>query len=321
MDNYSSQYLYDDLLSSSRFDIKIHSGENISMENNIVTEEGIYTGSMGANPMLNCNSAPSDRSLNTQSPTTQLPQELAEMVTSLLLDASDDFPLSENPQFDIDVAAANFVDNEDPFNEDIFGGNATSLLHSPGYEVQTAPSLGTGAGIAGTPTGSGRPRRKSERKAKTKASDAVSSGYSLGYDPQYPDLSELGVPSPASSSSGYSDSCGEDTQQKKGRQRRPRVSYNTLTEEEKYKRIRDLNNEASRHYRERQRSMLTNLESQLPGLIEKNQKLKDKAVALEALRDQLKHFSHQFLQEHMHNNVSHDFQMWWHPDVVPGGSF
>ncbi|XP_064084742.1 uncharacterized protein LOC135200232 [Macrobrachium nipponense] len=315
MDNYSPQYLYGDLLSSSQFEnLKIHTEENLSMENNFVTEEGIYTGSMGVSPMLNCDSVPSDQSFSTENPTTQLPRELAEMVTSLLLDASDDFPLSEeaHPHFDIDVVAAagDFVDKEDPFNEDIFGDNATSLLHTPGYEVQTIPSVGTAAALGATTTVSGRPRRKSERKAKTKATDAlVCSGHSLGYDPQYPDLSELGVPSPASSSSGYSDSCGEDTQQKKGRQRRPRISYNTLTEEEKYKRIRDLNNEASRHYRERQRSLLTNLDKQLPGLIEKNQKLKEKAVALEALRDQLKHFSHQFLREHMHNNVSHDFQM------------
>ncbi|XP_068226016.1 uncharacterized protein [Palaemon carinicauda] len=257
------------------------------MDHNYVTEDGVYTGVMGLNPIYNFSSTPENSVSNPQTPSTLLLQDLADMVTSLLQD-SDGFPLSDNPhfeisQFDIDIAAINLDDNDGPSGDDIFGTSA-GCPFIPSYETMTPVPEQSSLSLASNSTGSARPQRKSQRRVKTPQASShlqlddasTSSSYSPGYEPQFSDLSELGVPSPAmSSSSGYSDSCGEETQ-KKGRQRRPRVSYSTLTEEEKYQRIRDLNNEASKHYCKRQKNLLTTWEQQLPGLMEENKKLKKK---------------------------------------------
>ncbi|XP_068226014.1 probable basic-leucine zipper transcription factor Q [Palaemon carinicauda] len=312
-----ADFLLDSFLCSSQIDsLKSSTGENYIMDHNYVTEDGVYTSGIGVNPMYNYVSAPENSVSNPQTPSTQLPQYLEAMVTSLLQD-SDGFPLSDNPhfeisQFDIDIAAINLEDNDSPLDGDIFGPSAST----PSYQTLASVPGQISPSLADNSTGSARPQRKSQRRVKTPQASShlqlddasTSSSYSPGYEPQYPDLSELGVPSPAmSSSSGYSDSCGEETQ-KKGRQRRPRVSYSTLTEEEKYKRIRDLNNEASRHYRERQKNLLTTWEQQLPGLTEENEKLKKKYESLKAYRDKIERFTHQLLQEYSLNNATQDFQ-------------
>lgn len=86
------------------------------------------------------------------------------------------------------------------------------------------------------------------------------------------------------------------------RKRRPRVSYSTLTEEQKYQRIRDLNNEASRLYRERTREQLTGLQERESKETERNRVLRTKAEGLEKLRDEIKAFTYNFFREHVGNS-------------------
>ncbi|XP_071551411.1 uncharacterized protein [Panulirus ornatus] len=157
------------------------------------------------------------------------------------------------------------------------------------------------------------------------ANDAYSNSYppleklgvtSNSHSQQYPHLEELGVASdshsqcyppleglspPAEELGGTSDagsSTSSDTATRP-RRRRPRVSYRTLTEEEKYQRIRDLNNEASRHYRERHRNQLSQMEEEERVLRERNAELQARVANLEQLRDKMKQFSHNFLRQHM----------------------
>lgn len=105
-------------------------------------------------------------------------------------------------------------------------------------------------------------------------------------DTQYPPLSDLGVTS-------------EDAPRK----RQPRVSYNTLTEEERYHRIRELNNVASRVYREKKVKQLGNLQQQEAQEILKNKKLKKKAEALQVLRDQMERYTQNFMRQHMNGGM------------------
>ncbi|KAG0712002.1 hypothetical protein GWK47_019387 [Chionoecetes opilio] len=86
------------------------------------------------------------------------------------------------------------------------------------------------------------------------------------------------------------------------RKRRPRVSYSTLTEDQKYHRIRDLNNEASRLYRERTRGQLTGLQGQESIEVERNRVLRAKEEGLERLRDEIKAFTFNFFREHVGSN-------------------
>lgn len=83
------------------------------------------------------------------------------------------------------------------------------------------------------------------------------------------------------------------------RRRRPRVSYSTLTEEERYQRIRDLNNEASRHYRGRIREQLMTLQQRETSERQRNTVLKAKVAGLERLRKEIEEYTHNILREHM----------------------
>lgn len=101
--------------------------------------------------------------------------------------------------------------------------------------------------------------------------------------------------SPVSNADGAEGSQGAHTP----RRRRPRVSYSTLTEEERYQRIRDLNNEASRHYRGRIREQLTSLQQREASERQRNTVLKAKVAGLERLRKEIEEYTHNILREHM----------------------
>ncbi|XP_071551415.1 uncharacterized protein [Panulirus ornatus] len=105
-------------------------------------------------------------------------------------------------------------------------------------------------------------------------------------------LKELGVASDNVSST----QCNPTA---KPRRRRPRVSYSTLTEEERYQRIRDLNNEASKLYRERHRNHLSQMEEEEQVLHKRNTALRAKVANLQQLRDNMMQFSQNFLRQHL----------------------
>lgn len=71
------------------------------------------------------------------------------------------------------------------------------------------------------------------------------------------------------------------------RKRRPRISYDTMTEDEKYVHIRDINNVASRTYRHRHRQTVTKLQSEEKALLEKNRALRAKEKALQELKNHM----------------------------------
>lgn len=100
--------------------------------------------------------------------------------------------------------------------------------------------------------------------------------------------------SPVSNTDG-----ADGTEASTRRRRRPRVSYSSLTEDEKYQRIRDLNNEASRHYRGRIREHLTSLQEKEVRESERNRVLQTKAEGLERLRDEIKEYTYNFFREHV----------------------
>ncbi|XP_047478731.1 uncharacterized protein LOC125031817 [Penaeus chinensis] len=74
------------------------------------------------------------------------------------------------------------------------------------------------------------------------------------------------------------------TQAVKPRRRRPRIPYESLTEDEKYVHIRDINNEASRTYRRKHRQSVTNLQAEEKVLLETNRALRVKEKALRDLK-------------------------------------
>ncbi|KAG7177040.1 probable serine/threonine-protein kinase samkC [Homarus americanus] len=117
--------------------------------------------------------------------------------------------------------------------------------------------------------------------------------------PLYPPIEDLGVTSPAYSLTDSDPGSSGETNGSRPRQRRPRVSYSTLTEEEKYHRIRDLNNEASRHYRKRHQEQVSSMKEQEAQQLEKNKVLQMKAAGLQKLRDQMETYTHSFLRQHM----------------------
>ncbi|KAK4313879.1 hypothetical protein Pmani_014812 [Petrolisthes manimaculis] len=83
------------------------------------------------------------------------------------------------------------------------------------------------------------------------------------------------------------------------RKRHPRVSHATMTDEESRERNRNLNNEASRYYREQRVQRQVTREDVEAELSLKNQKLKGKADGLQQLRDEMKKYTDAFFREHM----------------------
>nr|XP_053631827.1 uncharacterized protein LOC128688144 [Cherax quadricarinatus] len=220
-----------------------------------------------------------------------LSPDLEEMINGIL-------PEKDLPVGEMDLSVANInqdlnamslwsddsldLDNMDP-NEMLSGGGVTDF---PGGLTPLKPQEET------------RIRnkdRKSSRRTRNEPQVPTCSLVLPNMQCPYPPPEELGVASPAYS---QSDSASGD-EGSKPRQRRARVQYNTLTEEEKYQRIRDLNNEASRQYRIRNRQQLSKLQQQLEKLQERNQVLQHKHTGLEQLRNQIRDYTNGILRKHM----------------------
>lgn len=73
-----------------------------------------------------------------------------------------------------------------------------------------------------------------------------------------------------------------------GRRRGGRQHMKEMTDEQKYRRTRQLNNEASKRCREKRKTKLSGLEREELSLLEKNEKLKEDLALLTARRDKLK---------------------------------
>jgi len=73
------------------------------------------------------------------------------------------------------------------------------------------------------------------------------------------------------------------------------IDHSQLSDAEKYRRLRDLNNKASREYRNRQKEKLSEIGNQIPELEEKNRILKNKSQKMESLRNEmLQHYNRTF---------------------------
>lgn len=144
--------------------------------------------------------------------------------------------------------------------------------------------------------------RESGGKRKIKTRSKTRHAASEPQTPQYsvleqPSLEELGV----QSYSPLSDAGSSTDEGSRPRQRRPRVSYDTLTEEQKYQRIRELNNEASRLYRQRHRHSLSKLESEQRVQEERNRVLRAKMEGLEKLRDEVQTYVNNVFRQRFSN--------------------
>lgn len=147
---------------------------------------------------------------------------------------------------------------------------------------------------AGSPLNQQEGSTRRQRPTRSKRAAAVAAAATLSrvikecdsaqpdLDTQYPALSDLGV-----------------TDEDGPRKRQPRVSYSTLTEEERYHRIRELNNVASRVYREKKGKLLGQLQQQEAQESLKNKKLRKKAEALQILRNEMERYTQNFMRQHM----------------------
>lgn len=192
-------------------------------------------------------------------------------------------PLVDDVSFDVDIALNSLTTQ----NDGVLGAAMENLVLEPQNQVEVGPRR--------------RSARLSSRAMRTPTSTeahALVQGL-VGLHP-YPSH-DLGATveenpwSPVSNVDGAEDSGGAHT----SRRRRPRVSYSTLTEEERYQRIRDLNNEASRHYRGRIREQLTSLQQREASERQRNTVLKAKVAGLERLRKEIEEYTHNILREHM----------------------
>ncbi|KAK4313873.1 hypothetical protein Pmani_014807 [Petrolisthes manimaculis] len=135
------------------------------------------------------------------------------------------------------------------------------------------------------------PRR--QRPTRSKRAAAVAAAATLSrvihesiepeLDNQYPTLSDLRV------------TVEEDAPRK----RQARVSYSTLTEDERYQRIRELNNVASRHYREKKVKHVGQQQQQEVQESLRNKKLQKKVEGLQRLRDEMERYTQNFMRQHM----------------------
>ncbi|CAL4128863.1 unnamed protein product [Meganyctiphanes norvegica] len=82
------------------------------------------------------------------------------------------------------------------------------------------------------------------------------------------------------------------------------VDVSNLTDAEKYRRLRDLNNEASKRYRKNKTKKLSELAHDIPELEEKNRKLKNKSEQLELLRNNmLQYYNNTFNRQYKPHEV------------------
>ncbi|XP_037798570.1 cyclic AMP-dependent transcription factor ATF-5-like [Penaeus monodon] len=234
----------------------------------------------------------------------ELPNYMRDMVSNVLTQQQD-FPLefSDSLQTDLDLGAATLWPDEDPLNldainpDDLFA-NTTGEQHQPEnlYEHVAYQPLE----YAASPQPQSTRAPASKRKVKTRSRDQRSapepqtSNYSVF---EQPSLEELGV----QVHSPYSDAGSSTDEGSRPRQRRPRVSYDTLTEEQKYQRIRELNNEASRLYRQRHRQSLSKLEKEQQAQEERNRVLRAKMEGLEKLRDEVQTYVNNVFKQRFSN--------------------
>lgn len=188
--------------------------------------------------------------------------------------------------------------NLDAINPDDLFANTTGEQHQPEnlYEHVAYQPLE----YAASPQPQSTRAPASKRKVKTRSRDQRSapepqtSNYSVF---EQPSLEELGV----QVHSPYSDAGSSTDEGSRPRQRRPRVSYDTLTEEQKYQRIRELNNEASRLYRQRHRQSLSKLEKEQQAQEERNRVLRAKMEGLEKLRDEVQTYVNNVFKQRFSN--------------------
>lgn len=145
-----------------------------------------------------------------------------------------------------------------------------------------------------TRASAGKRRTRAKSRAQSTAPEPQTSSYSVC---EQPSLEDLGV----QAHSPYSDAGSSTDEGSRPRQRRPRVSYDTLTEEQKYQRIRELNNEASRLYRQRHRQSLSKLEKDQHVQEERNRALRAKVEGLEKLRDEIQTYVNNVFRQRFSN--------------------
>ncbi|XP_047478512.1 uncharacterized protein LOC125031670 [Penaeus chinensis] len=239
----------------------------------------------------------------------ELPNYMRDMVSNVLTQQQD-FPLEFNDslQTDLNLGAAALWTDEDPLNldainpDDLFA-NTAEELHQPEnlYEHVAYQPLEYAASpqqVSPQPQSTRAPAGK--RKVKTRsrgqrnAPEPQTSNYVVY---EQPSLDELGV----QAHSPYSDDGSSTDEGSRPRQRRPRVSYDTLTEEQKYQRIRELNNEASRLYRQRHRQSLGKLEKEERAQEERNRVLRAKMEGLEKLKDAVQLYVNNVFKERFSN--------------------
>ncbi|MPC30094.1 hypothetical protein E2C01_023349 [Portunus trituberculatus] len=206
-----------------------------------------------------------------------------EQLANSLLSSEMSLPQIDDT-FDIDLALDSFSYE----NEGNLGAAMESLELEPSNQYQQVTTQ----------------RRRSKRLAsKSACPTSYSEPYASAVPYSYPEqdfspvLDQGSAWSPASDVDADDSSDGSRVQRK----RRPKVSYSTLTEEQKYNHIRSLNNEASRQYRERIRGQLMILQEKEAEEMKKNKLLRTKAEGLEKLRDEIKMFTYSFFREHMGN--------------------
>lgn len=230
----------------------------------------------------------------------ELPIYMRDMVSNVLTQQQD-FPLelSDSLQTDLDLCASTLWTDEDHLNldainpDDLFTSTAGDSHQSENlYEPVAYQPLEYAASPQpqSTRASAGKRRTRAKSRAQSTAPEPQTSSYSVC---EQPSLEDLGV----QAHSPYSDAGSSTDEGSRPRQRRPRVSYDTLTEEQKYQRIRELNNEASRLYRQRHRQSLSKLEKDQHVQEERNRALRAKVEGLEKLRDEIQtYFNNVFRQ-------------------------
>ncbi|XP_042867369.1 uncharacterized protein LOC122250110 [Penaeus japonicus] len=226
-------------------------------------------------------------------------------VVSTVLTQQQDFPLelTDSLQTDLDLGAATLWADEDSLNldtinpDDLFTSSAEEPFQPQNlYEPVAYQPLELAASPQPQTTRESGGKRKIKTRSKTRhaASEPQTPQYSVL---EQPSLEELGV----QSYSPLSDAGSSTDEGSRPRQRRPRVSYDTLTEEQKYQRIRELNNEASRLYRQRHRHSLSKLESEQRVQEERNRVLRAKMEGLEKLRDEVQTYVNNVFRQRFSN--------------------
>ncbi|XP_042223996.1 uncharacterized protein LOC121867919 [Homarus americanus] len=192
------------------------------------------------------------------------------------------------------------------------------LAPSPCVESLVLPSTPLSSGAAGVAHSNistvrvTRQRRSSKRPARFR--DTVPLDDCLTTDLLGLDLTQESL-EPLASTSGYttsprkrkkSEALEEPLASTSGyttSPKRTRQSNTCLSEEEKYRRIRVLNNEASKKCRQKRKESMKDMEGTVVLLEEKNKKLKAKEAALTRLRDRFQSLVHETFTKRLKSNL------------------